>query len=320
MDGSVHMTVDLHALQEAPHVGTVVSRLAQLLSLVEERVELARSEGVTHLFEKHADGLTVAHLLEVRLCDADLSSRCRVHQVNGLWLVAVVLEVSHRSPLFEGDVSADSGAAEGSVLVFGTAHLVSAVWLGGAAQVIVGSQLILSCLASNALGSVPHSAKVALRTISKTRLAGCLALAVVLNLAEVVVVHGLCILNCLLDNHSLGVGIFDTLVMDCLGGAIEQPLLPEAKTVSVWVALNHRIRVPVVLALSLLARCEVGVSLFVHLGVSRCLIHRAVLWVKKLLGVDQILRGQTESPFASLGLLGPLVAASVALAKRFAPH
>jgi hypothetical protein len=56
------------------------------------------------------------------------------------------------------------------------------------------------------------------------------------------------------------------------------------------------------------------VSLFVHLGVSRCLVHRTALWVKKLLGVDQILRGQTESPFASLGLLGPLVAASVALA------
>lgn len=286
---SLHLPVDLHRLQEGPHTGPVVLRLAQLLCSSEKRVELAGFVGQADLLENGADLLSAPQLLEVCLRDADLRRRLRVHQVHCLRLIAVVLEVSNRSPLFEGDVSADSGAAEGSVLVFGTAHLVSAVGLDGAAQVIVGSQLIISRLASNALGSVPHSAKVAFRTISKTRLTGCLALTVVLNLAEMVVVHGFSILNCLLDNHSLGVGILDTLVMDCLGGAIEQPLLPEAKAVSVRVALNHRIRVPVVLALSLLTRCEVGVSLFVHLGVSRCLVHRTALWVKKLLGVDQIL-------------------------------
>lgn len=179
------MAVHLHGLEEGPHAGTVVVRLAQLLCLVVQRVELSRAESVTDLAEKGADSVTVAQLLEIHLGDADLCRSCRVHQVNGLGLVTVVLEVSDRSPLLEGDVGADGRAPERSSSVLGAADFVRAVLLGGAAKVIVRSQLNVARLACDAFACVPGS-EVILVPVGEVGIAGSLALTKVLYLAEMV--------------------------------------------------------------------------------------------------------------------------------------
>lgn len=142
-----------------------------------------------------------------------------------------------------------------------------------------------------------------------------LALTEILNGAEMVTRNGFHIFNDFLNNHSLGVGLLDSLMVDSLGGAIEQALLSEAEAVRFGLALDNGVAGPVVLADALLARVVVAVGAFVHFGVGCIFVSSAASREQDVLGLDAVLGGETKSSLAVFSSLRPLVIPGVAFAE-----
>lgn len=93
--------------------------------------------------------------MEVVFGDADFSSGGRVHKVDSFWLITVVLVVSDGAPNLVGQVGADSGDAEASMLVLGSANRIRAVRFAGAAEICIRRELGSSWLTNNTFTSVP---------------------------------------------------------------------------------------------------------------------------------------------------------------------
>jgi hypothetical protein len=121
----------LHSRHKRTNAHAVVVRVANFFGLVEHGVEFSNFVTVADSFKQSPNGSSIAGSLEVALLDADLVEGRREKKVYGLGLVAVVSVVCHRANHFERDVQADGRAAERTVLVFGLAHVVSAVSLNG---------------------------------------------------------------------------------------------------------------------------------------------------------------------------------------------
>lgn len=121
------------------------------------------------------------------------------------------------------------------------------------------------------------------------------------------------VLDCLLDDNSLGEVLLRSLIMDCHGGAVEHLLLAETKAVLAWVEL------PFVVPLFLLAWVEVAVSSLVHFLEPLFVITGIGLWIEDFLGVHESLGVNSEGV---LGLVAdfvswPVVTSLVTLAEWF---
>jgi len=174
---------------------------------------------VTDFLEEHLDLGAFSQLLEVSFGDSHIGGGRGVHQVNGLWLISVVLVVGKGAPDFKWNVGAHSGDAKASMVIIVLSNSVRAVNLIALAQITVRSQLVWAHLTSDALACVPD-AIVVLVAVDEFGVTFSLALTKVLNNAKHVAGNGFNIFDNLLHDHGLGVGILNSFVVHCLLGTI----------------------------------------------------------------------------------------------------
>jgi len=216
---------------EGSDADLVVGGVADLLGFVVNGIELTNFVTDANCFEETLDGGSVAWHLEVSLRDTQFSNSCWEEQIDSLWLVTIVGIVSHRSDFLEWDISANSWAAKGSILVLNLAYVVRAVAFHRLSQVVVWCDVALSWLTVDALSSVPVSI---LFLLAKDLLwvSWMLTLTQVLYGSEHVLCNGFLILDNLLNDHGLGEGLLIALWLHRPLCSVEQPLLAIAKSVS----------------------------------------------------------------------------------------
>ena len=85
---------------------------------VVDRIELAWFVRVADVGEEVPDVGSGLRLSEISLIDADLCVRSWEQQIDCLWLITVVLVISHRLLGLHRDVCPDSWATESAIFVF----------------------------------------------------------------------------------------------------------------------------------------------------------------------------------------------------------
>ena len=143
----------------------------------------------------------------------------------------------------------------------------------------------------------------------------------VFDLAEHVLCNGFLIFDDFLNDHGLGEGLVDSLGHYGLSRSVKQLLLAITEGVGLNTSVqlcNALVGLPVVVARALLARCEVSMGALVHLLSFISFFIRALGRVEYVLGIHGGTSWHTESVVLVLGLLGPVVAALVALTEGLA--
>ena len=80
---------------ESTHADTIIRGAANFFGLVVNGVEFADFVAVTDSLEQGLDGLAVTRHLEVSFLDTNLGVSRREEQINGFWLVTIVLVVGN---------------------------------------------------------------------------------------------------------------------------------------------------------------------------------------------------------------------------------
>ena len=122
----------LHSEQESSHTHSIIVKRGatlanhDLLSSVIYRIELSYFVGKPDSLKEDSYLTSSPWNLEVILGDSHLCIGRREKKVHCLWLVPIVVVVSNRPLLFEGDVRPYSGTPESPVCILWPPHLVPA--------------------------------------------------------------------------------------------------------------------------------------------------------------------------------------------------
>lgn len=102
----------------------LVLRVTKFSSTVENSIEFANLICVSNVFEELLNFRSWSHNLEISLCDAQFLESLWEKNINGFWLITIVLIISHRFLHFQWDISTNTWASKRTVNIFRLSNFV----------------------------------------------------------------------------------------------------------------------------------------------------------------------------------------------------